>query len=311
MTETQETPIKVPADVPDHNAQEYLKNMTAVTHGTGKILLFAGDQKVEHLNDDYVGEGADPEDADPEHLFKIACETKATCFASQLELIARYGKDYSNVPYLIKLNSKSNIIPDNDKDPISLAMVTMEQVKQFRDDSGLNIVGVGYTVYLGSEFEAEMFREAENAILQAHQLGMIAIIWMYPRGKHIANKLDPHLIAGAAGVAASLGADFVKVNYPELSDTKDMVKRARAFKEAVSAAGRTKVICSGGEKISVEEFLEQLWNQINISGTFGCAIGRNLHQRSLEEAKRFVDAIDAIIYREASAAEAIAIYKQG
>ncbi len=311
MIENDEIAIRVPGDVPDHVAQEYLKNMTAVTHGTGRMLLFAGDQKIEHLNDDYVGPEADPEDADPEHLFKIASGTKVTCFAAQLELIARYGKDYPEVPYLVKLNSKSNIIKDDEKDPISLAFVNVDQVKQFRDDSGLNIVGIGYTVYLGSEFEAEMFKEVEKAILDAHQLGMIAVIWMYPRGQHITNKLDPHLIAGATGVAATLGADFVKVNYPELPDTKDMLKRAQAFKEAVTAAGRTKVICSGGEKMRIEEFLEQLWNQINISGASGCAIGRNLHQRSLEEAKHFVDAMDAIIYRGASGAEAVAIYKEG
>ena len=35
-------------------------------------MLFAGDQKVEHLNSDFYGEGIHNDDGDPEHLFKIA-----------------------------------------------------------------------------------------------------------------------------------------------------------------------------------------------------------------------------------------------
>jgi len=36
-----------------------------------------------------------------------------------------------------------------------------------------------------------------------------------PGGKAVADEKDPHLIAGATGVAACLGSDFVKVNYPK------------------------------------------------------------------------------------------------
>lgn len=37
--------------------------------------------------------------------------------------------------------------------------------------------------------------------------------WMYHRGKNIKEE-DIDIIAGGAGVAAALGADFVKVKYP-------------------------------------------------------------------------------------------------
>lgn len=308
---TTETQIHVPLDVPAEKHEEYLKNMNQITKGTGKLILFAGDQKIEHLNDDYVGKDVDPEDGDPEHLFKIASMTKVSCFATQLELIARYGADYPNVPYVIKLNSKSNIVKDAIHDPLSLSLVSMDEVLRFREQSKLNIVGVGYTIFLGSEFESEMLREAEHFIVEAHQNGLIAVIWMYPRGKSVENRLDPHLIAGAAGVAVSIGADFVKVNYPEILENDDAVKRAEAFKEAITAAGRTLVICSGGEKMETNEFLSQLWHQMHISGSAGCAIGRNLHQRSLAEAKRFAEALHAIVYADASLEDAKKIFADG
>lgn len=39
-------------------------------------MLFAGDQKVEHLNDDFFGPEVPEDDADPEHLFRIAAQSK-------------------------------------------------------------------------------------------------------------------------------------------------------------------------------------------------------------------------------------------
>ena len=145
-------------------------------------------------------------------LFKIASQAKIGVFASQLGLIARYGADYKNIPYLVKINSKSNIIGTSQADPISSTWFDIEQVVEFKENSGLNIMGIGYTVYLGSEYEAQMLTEAAQAIYEAHQYGLLSVVWCYPRGKGVKDEKDSHLIAGAAGTAATLGTDFVKVN---------------------------------------------------------------------------------------------------
>jgi fructose-bisphosphate aldolase/6-deoxy-5-ketofructose 1-phosphate synthase len=52
------------------------------------------------------------------------------------------------------------------------------------------------------------------------------------------------------------------------------------------------------------EFLQQLHDQIHIGGTVGNATGRNIHQRSLDEAVRFCNAISAITLDDASVEEA-------
>ncbi len=296
--------IKIPADVPKDARSLYEENYAIMTQNTGRLMLFAGDQKIEHLNEDFFGEGIAPEDNDPEHMFRIASQSKIGVFASQLGLIARYGPDYSNVPYLVKVNSKSNLVGVNQTDPISSAWFDIAQVMEFKENSGLRILGIGYTLYLGSEHEAEMLTEAAQTIYEAHQYGLLSVIWCYPRGKAIADEKEPHLIAGAAGTAATLGADFVKVNAPK----KEGSSSAELLKEATQAAGRTRVVCAGGSATSVESFLKGLYDQIHIGGTSGNATGRNIHQRPLDEAVRFANAINAITVEDKSVEDAMKVY---
>jgi len=297
--------IIVPLDVPGHSRHKYLENYLKITRGSGRLMLFAGDQKVEHLNDDFFGPGVDLQDADPEHLFCIAAEAQIGVYATQLGLIARYGMDYPDVPYLVKLNSRTNLVKTSQAEPRSLQWIDLEQVADFSESCGLDILGVGYTIYLGSEHEAEMLRQAAQLVFEAHRRGLVTVLWMYPRGLAVKDERDPHLIAGAAGVGASLGSDFVKVNYPQ----KAGCNSAEIFKEAVWAAGRTKVVCAGGESTDARSFLQRLHDQIHISGAAGNATGRNIHQRPLAEAVRLCNSIYAVTVENASTEEAWEIYQ--
>ncbi len=297
--------VVVPLDVPKNLRDKYVKNYLTITRDSGRLMLFAGDQKVEHLNDDFYGEGIHPDDNEPEHIFRIASKAKIGVFATQLGLISRYGMDYPKVPYLVKLNSKTHLIKTAQSDPFSNELVSVEQVIDFKENSGLTILGVGYTIYLGSEYEPEMLRQAAQIIYEAHQHGLIVVLWIYPRGKTIKDEKDPHLIAGATGVAACLGADFVKINYPK----KEGCASKEILKEAISAAGRTKVVCAGGGSDEVKVFLSKLHDQINVSGASGNATGRNIHQKSLPEAIKMCNAIYAITVEGKNVEEALRIYK--
>jgi DhnA family fructose-bisphosphate aldolase class Ia len=296
--------IIVPLDVPKAARETYIKNYSGITRESGRLMLFAGDQKVEHLNNDFYGEEIHADDNEPEHLFRIASRAKIGVFATQLGLISRYGMDYPDVPYLVKLNSKTNLVKTAQSDPLSRQWIDVQQVVDFLHSSGLTILAVGYTIYLGSEYEAEMLRQAAQIVHNAHKHGLISVLWVYPRGKAVADEKDPHLIAGATGVAACLGSDFVKVNYPkkEGHESKDI------FKEAVLAAGRTKVVCAGGSSDDVELFLKRLHDQIHVSGASGNATGRNIHQKSLEDAIRMCNAIYAITIDGKSVEDALNIY---
>ncbi|MCX6795121.1 MAG: aldolase [Candidatus Falkowbacteria bacterium] len=291
---------QVPLSVPKNKISEYRKNWQLATRKSGKLLLFAGDQKLEHLNDDFFGPGISPEDKNPRHLFEIASHLKTGVFASHLGLIARYGEEFKKINYVVKLNGRTNLFENKDS-LVSPAWHSVEDVCDFAKQSGLRISGVGYTIYLGGENETVMIKEAAKICLESHQNGILAIIWIYPRGSKIKNEDDPHLIAGAAGVASALGADFVKVKYPYKNQ-----KDADKFSEVTEAAGNCGVICVGGAKMSNKALFSALAKQAK-QGTRGVALGRNLHQRPLKEATALLEALEGFIQGDYTEKEALMV----
>jgi fructose-bisphosphate aldolase/6-deoxy-5-ketofructose 1-phosphate synthase len=298
--------ITIPADVPKNKHATFLKNFKAITQNTGNLMLFAGDQRVEHLNTDFFGKGIACEDAKPDHLFNIASKAKIGCFATQYGHITRYGPKYKNINYLVKINSKTNLVKTEQMDPRSLAWVTVDQIVNLAKTSKLKIPAVGYTIYIGSEYEAEMLHEASQVITQAHKHGLVTVLWIYPRGAAVKHEKDPHIIAGACDVGSALGSDFVKVNFPQ---GKTEVEAINHFKEAIQAAGTTKVVCAGGETTSEHHFLELLEKQI-AAGASGNATGRNIHQKSLQEAIAFCDAIANVTTKKMTAKQAYQQYQK-
>ncbi|MBY0353089.1 hypothetical protein K2W90_01875 [Candidatus Babeliales bacterium] len=302
----EEKSVQIPAAVSQALHQEYEKNYLNVTASSGRLFLFAADQKIEHLNQDFYGKGIASEAADPEHLFEIASKARIGAFATQLGLISKYGKDYANVSYIVKMNSKTNLVSAQNGDPISRLLYTIDDVLEFKKNSGLNIAGVGYTVYLGSLHESAMLAEAAHVMYQAQRNGLVTILWCYPRGKAVTQERHESIIAGAAGVGAALGVDFVKVNIPDASSGFESAQR---LVQATTAAGRTKVICAGGPQKNAHSFLEDLYHQIHTGGTSGVAIGRNIFQKPLKEALNFCSAVAKIVIDDADVEKAKALLK--
>ncbi|MGB8366780.1 MAG: hypothetical protein WCD44_00320, partial [Candidatus Babeliales bacterium] len=228
----------------------------------------------------------------PEHIFRIAQQGTIGALATHLGLISRYAKQYNEINYIVKLNAKTNIISTEQHDPVSRTLWNIKQVITIKKNYSLNICGIGFTLYLGSEFESLMLEQAAQNIYEAHQHGLITVLWIYPRGKTITNEQDNNLLAGAAGIANSLGADFVKIKPPH--GTK-ILSSAQLLKIIIATAGNTKVICAGGETKEPKIFLEKLYDQIHISGTAGCATGRNIFQHSLPQAIAMTKAISSIV----------------
>jgi len=296
--------VRVPIDVPADMRDTYVESYMAATQGSGRLMLFACDQKVEHLNNDFYGDGISADDAEPEHLFRIGDQGVTGVLAGQRGLVAHYAADYPDINYLVKMNSKTPLVKTSQEDPYSPQLYDIQTVLDLRDN-GVNIVGIGYTIYIGSEYESQMMMEASQLIADAHSLGMIVVLWMYPRGKAVAAEKDAHLIAGVAGVAVSLGADFVKVNPPAGTDD---ATSAELLKEASAAAGRCGLVCAGGSTVDAQTFLTQLHEQIHVGGAVGNATGRNIHQRDLGEAVRLTKAISAITMGDYDADRALKVF---
>lgn len=285
--------VNIPLSVPRAQHERYSAAWQLMTAGTGKLFLFAGDQKIEHLNKDFFGAGIDLDSEHPEHLFKIASQARIGCFATQPGLMARYASKYPSIPYLVKMNAKTDLVSTAQQDPVSRQLISLDDVVHMRDEFKLSIVGVGYTIYLGSEYEVKMLREAAQLIMDAHSHGMLVVLWMYPRGKAVVNERSLDIIAGAAGVAHCLGADFVKVNPPAAATSQEV---ATLLKHVVAAAGNTGVVCSGGASRDPKEFLQELQLQLTVGGVAGAAVGRNIHQKSVTDAVVFCATIAEMIY---------------
>ena len=150
----------------------------------------------------------------------------------------------------------------------------------------LGAVGVGYTIYLGSEHEQKMITEFGNIEKEAHAKGLVVVAWMYPRGEHITDDTSKDVLAYAARIGLELGADAIKIKY-----TGD----PESYKWVVKCAGKAKIFVVGGPKTDTIFQLLETAKEIKDTGAVGFAIGRNIWQAKdpLETARRLADVIYA------------------
>jgi DhnA family fructose-bisphosphate aldolase class Ia len=296
--------IVVPADVPQKMSTLFQENYAKITAHTDRLFLFSCDHKIEHLHDDFDPEfsATSQEATHPEHFFQIAAQGRVGALATQLELIARYGMQYKSINYIAKLNSKTNLIAPEQQDPYSAPLWHVDDVIRLKADTNLSLCGIGVTIYPGSEYEDAMLSFAAHQIFEAHQQGLVAIAWMYPRGTAVHQENDPHLIAGVAGMANALGADFVKIKTPF---TPSYQTSLQALAQCVAAAGNTKVITSGGPLIPITQFLTLVYDQLHTGTTAGAAVGRNIFQHPVPYAINITKALAALIYDNAPLAKAL------
>lgn len=279
--------VTVPADVPRKMRQLYIDNYLLVTKNTGNLLLFAADQKIEHLNTDFYGPDIHPDAMHPGHIFEIAAHGAMGALATHGGLIARYGLQHPSVPYIVKLNGHTNLVPLSVQDPYAAQLYTVQEVINLQKMSDLLIAGIGITVYLSSRYENEMLEKAAQAIQQAHAHGLLALVWLYVKGSVIADNRVADLVAGIAGIGVSLGADFIKVKAP---------LHAEGLRIASIAAGNTKIICAGGSMQPFKDMCDMLYAQMHVGGAAGGALGRTIFQCSRDEAIARTYGLAALVY---------------
>lgn len=220
-----------------------------------KVMLLAYDQGFEHGPTDF-----NEKSVDPNYILKIAQNGNFTGVVLQEGLVARYYKKEMGIPLIVKLNGKTSF---QGEEPLSLQLCTVKKAAE------MGAVGVGYTIYVGSQFEEQMMVEFSKIEDEAHERGMIVIAWMYPRGRKVAGREnDRDVVAYGARLALEMNADFVKVPY-----TGD----AESFSWAVRAAGKTGVLAQGGKKTDWVNLEEEVSGAMQ-AGAAGIAIGRNVWQ---------------------------------
>jgi len=220
----------------------------------GKSVILAYDQGLEH------GPSADFDNrnVDPAFIVETASKGGFNGLALQKGVAERYydGK----VPLILKVNGKSSL-PKGE--PIARQNCSVEYAVS------LGAKAIGYTIYLGSGYESEMFSEFGKIQEQARERGLAAITWVYPRGASIQSDTSKDIVAYAARAGLELGADAVKIKY---------TGESQSFAWAVKAAGKARVFMSGGPKAATDDaFLGQVRGAID-AGATGIAVGRNVWQ---------------------------------
>lgn len=238
----------------------------------GKSILLAYDQGFEH------GPSLDfnEKNVDPSYIMDIAAKGAFNGIVFGKGVAEKYYD--GRVPLILKVNSKSALpkMEPNSKQNCSVEYAV-----------SLGAKAIGYTIYLGSTFEGEMFQEFGEIQEQAHERGIPAIAWIYPRGAAVQNDTSKEIVAYAARVGLELGADAVKIKY-----TGD----PQTFSWAVKSAGKALVFMSGGPKAPTDEdFIRQVRGVMQ-AGATGLAVGRNVWQN--EDPLRIAAALKQVIFSQ-------------
>jgi len=234
---------------------DFEKNFSKICRG-GRVMLCAMDQGMEHGPRDF-----NERNINPDYVFEIADRGGFTGMVVQKGIAYKY--DYASrykTPLVLKLNGRTEILPKDEVYSAPLGTV--------KDAVKLGATAIGYTIYVGSPREAEMFREFSVIQSEAMDCGIPTIVWAYPRGKYVPDEKKAEVIAYAARVALELGADVTKVNYTGSTDS---------FRKVVQAAQKTLVISSGGSKLSDADFIAKV-REVMAAGAAGFAVGRNVWQ---------------------------------
>lgn len=287
--------IDVPSDVPTIFDAMYVSNMQTITKNSNRCAVLIYDHKIEHMYQDFV---AAPWAADPDFIHQVSSNCACTVLATYAGVIARHAKKYPSLAYIVKCTAAlaTNASRASHR---SVALSTIEQVMKLRD-MGIHIIGIGMTLYLGGQDQEGMLCRAAEFIYQAHQHGLIALMWAYATGMPKHQQHDPYTLAGLAGIAHSIGADIVKLKQPYIPCHLSV---AQTCAPIIQAASNTKVSIAGEDLQSADLYLKDLEEYLQ-AGFSGCAVGRNVFQRKKEDAIAMCNAIAAVVYQNMSAADA-------
>lgn len=178
---------------------------------TGYLSILPVDQGIEHSAG--ASFAPNPDYFDPESIVKLALEAGCNAVASTLGVLGAVSRKYAHkIPFIVKFNHNELLTYPNTYDQIFFA-----HIEQAFD---MGAVGVGATIYFGSQESDRQITEVSEAFKIAHELGMFTVLWCYLRNNAFKKDgTDYHVSADLTGQANHLGAtieaDIIKQKLPE------------------------------------------------------------------------------------------------
>ena len=278
--------------------------------GTGYLSLLPVDQGVEHSAG--ASFAPNPVYFDPAKIVELAIEGGCNAVASTLGVLGSVARRYAHkIPFLVKINHNEILSYPNFYDQPLFA-----SVEQAFD---MGAVAVGATVYYGSLESRRQIQEISEAFQQAHELGMVTVLWAYLRNSAFKHEgTDYHTAADLTGqanhLAATIEADIIKQKqavdnggyeaigfgkihpkvYKELT-TEHPIDLVR-YQVANCYMGRAGLINSGGASSGAGDLAQAVRTAVinKRAGGMGMISGRKAFQRPMGEGVELLNAIQDV-----------------
>jgi len=276
---------------------------------SGYLSILPVDQGIEHSAG--ASFAPNPIFFDPANIVELAIEGGCNAVASTLGVLGNVSRKYAHkIPFIMKLNHNELLSFPNTFDQILFGDV--EQAFE------MGAVGVGATIYFGSEESRRQLQEISLAFKHAHELGMVTILWAYLRNPAFKTKdKDYHVAADLTGqanhLAATIEADIVKQKLPENNGGFTAIKFGKTHDKVYSELtsdhpidltryqvancymGRAGLINSGGASGKNDLAAAVKTAVINKrAGGMGLISGRKAFQKPMKEGVELLKAIQDV-----------------
>ncbi|HEX4034174.1 MAG TPA: class I fructose-bisphosphate aldolase [Solirubrobacteraceae bacterium] len=280
--------------------------------GSGYLSILPVDQGIEHSAG--ASFAPNPSYFDPQAIVELAIEGGCNAVASTFGVLGAVSRRYAHrIPFIVKLNHNELLTYPNRFDQVMFASV--------RRAWELGAVGVGATIYFGSEESTRQIVEVSQAFDEAHSLGMFTVLWCYLRNPAFKKDgVDYHLSADLTGQANHLGvtieADIIKQKMaennggytalgPDYGKTSPLVYSELTsdnpidlcrYQVANCYMGRAGLINSGGASSGATDLAEAVRTAVinKRAGGTGLISGRKAFQRPLEDGIELLNAIQDV-----------------
>jgi len=288
--------------------------------GTGYLSILPVDQGIEHSAG--VSFAPNPIYFDPENIVQLAMEGGCNAVASTYGVLGSIARDYAHkIPFILKINHSELLSYPNRYDQVPYARV--------EDAYDMGCIGIGATIYWGSDKSNRQLQEVSEMFSYAHELGMLTILWCYVRNSEFTvnghnYEASADLTGQANHLGATIEADIIKQKQPTLTGgyqamrahkngsyakdpslvdekliTEHPVDMTR-YQVANNYMGRCGLINSGGG--SGKNDLQQVVRTAVINkraGGMGLISGRKAFQKPMDEGVEILNAIQDV-YRDDS-----------
>jgi len=278
--------------------------------GTGYLSILPVDQGIEHSA--AASFAKNPLYFDPANLCELALAGGCNAIATTLGVLGAVSRRYVHrIPFIVKLNHNDFLHYPNTYDQVMFASVAQADE--------LGAVGVGATIYFGSEQSDRQLHEVSEAFTEAHRRGMFTVLWCYLRNPAFKKDgVDYHVSADLTGQANHLGvtieADIIKQKQPENNGgytalsfgktdplvydelTTDHPIDLTRWQVVNCYAGRIGLINSGGESSGAGDLAQAVRTAVinKRAGGQGLIVGRKSFQRPMEQGAALIHAIQDV-----------------